>query len=268
MWYIGVVIYILMMATAFFGYVLPWGQMSYWAATVITSLFSVVVLVGKPFVYWLWGGFSVDAPTLTRLFSLHYILPFVILFLVCAHIYFLHVSGSSHTFASLTEKENKISFFPFYIVKDLFGLILVLMILLLFICFNPEELNHVDNYIQANPLVTPPHILPEWYFLPYYGMLKVVFNKTYGVLVMFASMIIFFLLPMLDSSRISSNQFSYTRGVDFYAFIFNFISLGIIGKELAVFPFVELGTFLYHMHFGAILLIILVSSHQEELSSN
>jgi len=175
LWMIGVVILILMMATAFMGYVLPWGQMSFWGATVITNLFSAFPLVGDPIVTWLWGGFSVDNPTLNRFFALHYLLPFVILGVVMAHVLALHQHGSNNpTGLDLKNPGDFIAFHPYYTVKDFFGFGVFFIIFAFFIFFAPNYLGHPDNYIPANPMVTPPHIVPEWYFLPFYAMLRAI----------------------------------------------------------------------------------------------
>lgn len=252
-WYTGIVIYILMMASAFLGYVLPWGQMSYWAAVVITNLFSVIPILGDSFVFWLWGGFSVNAATLNRFFSLHYILPFVLLVLVIAHLYFLHQGGSSNPLSS--HSLIKINFSPYYFAKDLFGLLVIFFFFIFFICFIPEFLNHTDNYIEANPMVTPPNIVPEWYFLPMYGILKTILNKEYGVIFMFASILVFLTLPLLDTDLIKGNYFKSINKKDFYFFFFNFLFLGYIGLQLPVYPYLQVGTICSHLHFSYFFLI-------------
>ncbi len=175
LWILGVVIFLLMMATAFIGYVLPWGQMSYWGATVITNLFSALPLVGEPIVTWLWGGFSIDNPTLNRFFALHYLLPFVIFAVVFLHVWALHICGSNNP-EGVEPKgpQDTVSFHPYYTIKDSFGLLVFLVLYCLFVFFAPDSLGHPDNYIPANPLVTPAHIVPEWYFLPFYAILRAI----------------------------------------------------------------------------------------------
>src|SRR5210317_1422902 len=218
LWMLGVVIFLLMMATAFMGYVLPWGQMSFWGATVITNLFSAIPIVGDSIVTWLWGGFSVDNATLNRFFSLHYLLPFVIVGLVAAHIWAFHTTGNNNPTGVEVRRKSKaeadkdtVSFWPFYVVKDAFALMLILVIFMAVVGFMPNYLGHPDNYIEANPLVTPAHIVPEWYFLPFYAMLRAItFNvgpidsKLGGVLVMFGSIALLFVMPWLDTSKVRS----------------------------------------------------------------
>ena len=224
LWMLGVVILLLMMATAFMGYVLPWGQMSFWGATVITNLFSAIPFVGNAIVTWLWGGFSVDNPTLNRFFSLHYLLPFVIFAVVFLHILALHQFGSNNPVGIDLTKKDKIPFHPYYTIKDLFGLSIFLIIFGFFVFYAPNFLGHPDNYIPANPLSTPAHIVPEWYFLPYYAILRsTVYEQLFaplaflawfgisaklaGVLAMFGSIFVLFFLPWLDTSKVRSAAF-------------------------------------------------------------
>ncbi|MCD8566689.1 MAG: cytochrome b N-terminal domain-containing protein [Alphaproteobacteria bacterium] len=175
LWILGVLIFLLMMATAFIGYVLPWGQMSYWGATVITNLFSAIPVIGEPIRTWLWGGFSVDNPTLNRFFALHYLLPFVIFAVVALHVWALHISGSNNPLGIEPQtKQDTLPFHPYYTLKDSFGLVIFVILFALFIFFMPDALGHPDNYIPANPMVTPPHIVPEWYFLPFYAILRAI----------------------------------------------------------------------------------------------
>jgi quinol-cytochrome oxidoreductase complex cytochrome b subunit len=216
LWIFGVVILLLMMATAFMGYVLPWGQMSFWAATVITNLFSAVPLIGDWIVTLLWGGFSVDNPTLNRFFSLHYLLPFVLVGMVVMHIWALHRFGSNNPLGiDASGPQDKIPFHPYYTFKDLYGVGVFLVFLAGFVFFAPNYMGHPDNYIPANPMNTPPHIVPEWYFLPYYAMLRavdfdflwIVPAKLGGVILMFGSLLILFILPWLDRSPVRSARF-------------------------------------------------------------
>ena len=208
LWMLGVVIFLLMMATAFMGYVLPWGQMSFWGATVITNLFSAIPLVGPDIVVWLWGGFSVDNPTLNRFFSLHYLLPFVIVGVVFLHVAALHITGSNNPLGIDPKgPQDTIPFHPYYTIKDSVGVVAYLIVFAILVFFMPNYLGHPDNYIPANPLVTPAHIVPEWYFLPYYAILRAVPDKLGGVVLMFGSIAILFVLPWLDTSPVRSMKF-------------------------------------------------------------
>lgn len=199
LWILGVLIFLLMMATAFIGYVLPWGQMSYWGATVITNLFSALPLVGEPIVTWLWGGFSVDNPTLNRFFALHYLLPFVIFAVVFLHVWALHVTGSNNPEGIEPKgKQDTVSFHPYYTIKDTFGLLVFLIFYCAFVFFAPDALGHPDNYIPANPLVTPAHIVPEWYFLPFYAMLR---SITFAVNIYIAASVVLMALALFPVYR-------------------------------------------------------------------
>lgn len=258
-WFTGCIIYILMMGTAFLGYVLPWGQMSYWAATVITNFVTVIPVVGKDIVYWIWGGYSINNATLNRFFSLHYLLPFIIAVLSAYHIYQLHKSGSSNELGIRSHYLNKISFFPYFLVKDLFGLFVVLFAFFIFVFFFPEAFNHSDNYIKANPLVTPAHIVPEWYFLPLYGILRSILNKTYGIIIMFVSLLVLFLLPFIDKSLIKNKTFKPFNRTLFWFFSFNFLFLGYLGSQTPVYPYIELGLICSHFHLLYFFLLIPLS---------
>ncbi|MXP65145.1 cytochrome b/b6 [Roseomonas sp. M0104] len=208
LWMLGVVIFILMMATAFMGYVLPWGQMSFWGATVITNLFSAIPLVGDSIVTLLWGGFSVDNPTLNRFFSLHYLLPFVIVGVVFLHVAALHITGSNNPLGIDPKgPQDTVPFHPYYTAKDSVGMIVYFIVFAFLVFFVPNYLGHPDNYIPANPLSTPAHIVPEWYFLPFYAILRAVPNKLGGVLMMFGAIAILFVLPWLDRSPVRSMRF-------------------------------------------------------------
>src|SRR6266545_1917653 len=208
LWILGVIIFLLMMATAFMGYVLPWGQMSFWGATVITNLFSAIPVVGDSIVTWLWGGFAVGDPTLRRFYALHYLLPFVIVLFAGLHLVALHRFGSSNPVGIDTkEPQDTIPFHPYYTVKDLFGLVVFLIVCAWFVFYEPNALLNPDNYIPANPTVTPSHIVPEWYLLPYYAILRAIPNKLLGVLAMFGSIFVLFLLPWLDTSQVRSARF-------------------------------------------------------------
>src|SRR3990167_7162215 len=202
LWIFGVIIFLLMMATAFMGYVLPWGQMSFWGATVITNLFSAIPVVGTTIVEWLWGGFSVDNPTLNRFFALHYLLPFILVALVILHLVALHRHGSNNpTGVEVKTPKDTIPFHPYYTIKDFVGFGVYFIIFAGFIFFAPNYLGHTDNYIEANPMVTPPHIVQEWYFLPFYAILRSVPNKLVGVIAMFSAIGVLFALPWLDKNQ-------------------------------------------------------------------
>ena len=208
LWMIGVVIFLLMMATAFMGYVLPWGQMSFWGATVITNLFSAFPVVGDSIVTLLWGGFSVDNPTLNRFFSLHFLLPFVIFGVVFLHVAALHITGSNNPLGiDVKTPQDTVPFHPYYTAKDSVGMVVYFMVFAALVFFAPNYLGDPANYIPANPMVTPTHIVPEWYFLPYYAILRAVPDKLGGVLLMFGSILVWFILPWLDTSPVRSMRF-------------------------------------------------------------
>jgi quinol-cytochrome oxidoreductase complex cytochrome b subunit len=254
-WIIGVIILILMMATAFMGYVLPWGQMSFWAATVITNLFSAFPVVGEPIVCWLWGGFSVDNATLNRFFSFHYLLPFVICAAVIIHIAFLHETGSNNPLG-IKSVTNKISFYPYFIFKDLFSFIFFCIFYFGFVFFMPNYLGHTDNYIEANAMVTPAHIVPEWYFLPYYAILRSIPHKLGGVIAMFASLLVLILLPFISMTNIRSSNFRPLYQIFFWCFILDYLILGWIGGCDPETPYLEIGqiaTFFYFFYFVVII---------------
>ncbi len=230
LWWLGIVILLLMMASAFMGYVLPWGQMSFWGATVITNLFSAFPLVGESIVTWLWGGFAVDNPTLNRFFALHYLLPLVLVGVVMLHLVALHQHGSNNPLGiDAKGKQDKIPFHPYYTAKDFFGFGVFFLLFSWFIFFMPNVLGHADNYIPANPMVTPAHIVPEWYFLPFYAILRAIPDKLGGVLAMFASLLVLFVLPWLDSSKVRSGNFRPMFKPFFWLFAVNCIALGYLG---------------------------------------
>jgi len=232
LWILGVIIFLLMMATAFMGYVLPWGQMSFWAATVITSLFSAIPLVGDSIVTWLWGGFSVDNPTLNRFFSLHYLLPFMIFGVVVLHVWALHVTGQTNpTGVSVKSKQDTVPFTPYATIKDTFAMVVFFIVFAYFIFYQPNYLGHPDNYIEANPLVTPAHIVPEWYFLPYYAILRAVPSKLGGVVLMFGSILVLFLLPWLDTSKVKSAVYRPLYRQFFWILVAVCIVLGWLGSK-------------------------------------
>jgi len=232
LWLIGAAIYVVMMATAFFGYVLPWGQMSFWGAKVITNIFGAIPVVGPPLVTWLVGGFTVDAPTLNRFFSLHYLLPFVIAGLVGLHIWALHVPGNNNpTGVNVKTKSDTVPFHPYYTVKDGFAVSVFMILFACFVFFMPEALGHVDNYIPANPLATPAHIVPEWYLLPYYAILRAIPDKLTGVLALAGAMACIFALPWLDRSRVRSMRYRPQAKIYFIIFFIDCLILGFCGAH-------------------------------------
>ena len=257
-WILGMLIYLLMMATAFMGYVLPWGQMSFWGATVITNLFSAIPLVGESITTWLWGGYAVDNPTLTRFFSLHYLFPFLILGLVILHIWALHVPGNNNPVGIEIKKPSSdtVPFHPYITIKDLFALLVFLIIFSGFVFFAPNVLGHSDNYIQANPLVTPKHIVPEWYLLPFYAILRSVPDKLGGVVLLFGSIFILMALPWLDSSKVRSSIFRPLNRIFFWILMVDVLALGYVGAMPAEGLYLlvaRVGTAYYFAHFLIIL---------------
>jgi len=248
------------MATAFMGYVLPWGQMSFWGATVITNLFSAIPLVGESVVAWLWGGFSIDNPTLNRFYSLHYLLPFVIVAVVMLHLVALHRFGSNNPLGiDAKGPQDKIPFHPYYTAKDAFGLAVLFLVYAAFLFFAPNFFGEPDNYIPANPLVTPPHIVPEWYFLPYYAILRAIPSKLLGVVAMFGSILILFILPWLDTSRVRSARFRPIFKWLFWVFVVDCVALTWAGGKppegLALWV-ARLGTIYYFAHFVALMPLV------------
>ena len=233
LWILGCVIYLLMMATAFMGYVLPWGQMSFHGAVVITNLLGALPIVGESITTWLWGGFAVDNPTLNRFFSLHYLLPFMIAGVVGLHIWALHVPGNNNPMGvNVKSKEDTVPFHPYYTVKDGFAIVVFLILFASFVFYNPNVLGHADNYIPANPLVTPAHIVPEWYFLPFYAILRAVPDKLGGVLAMFGAIGVLFVLPWLDTSKVRSMRYRPTARLYFFIFLVMSVILGLCGAKL------------------------------------
>jgi len=258
-WYSGVLILFLMIVTAFLGYVLPWGQMSFWAATVITSLASAIPVVGDAIVAWLWGGFSVGEQTLVRFFSLHYLLPFILFALVAAHIVILHETGSSTPTGVALQWGDRITFGPYFFLKDLYYLVLFFMLFMYFVFFNSNYLGHPDNYIAAMYMSTPAHIVPEWYFLPFYALLRSVPNKLGGVIVMLVSIISLAALPLLFNKsnkiyRLTSN-FYPERAIFFSLFIGNSILLGWIGGQPIEEPMYTVGQYSSIFYFILIFVI-------------
>ncbi|MBI1180860.1 MAG: cytochrome b [Alphaproteobacteria bacterium] len=260
LWMLGLVILILMMATAFMGYVLPWGQMSFWGATVITNLFSAIPLVGNDIVTLLWGGFAVDNPTLNRFFSLHYLLPFVIAAVAFLHIWALHIPGSNNPLGiDVKGPQDQIDFHPYHTAKDLFMISALMVIFFGVVCFAPNYLGHPDNYIPADPLVTPPHIVPEWYFLPFYAILRSIPDKLLGVLAMFSAIIVLFLLPWLDSHKVRSGAFRPIFKQFFVLLVIDVIVLGVVGANPPEGSWLIIGrlaTAYYFLHFLVVLPVL------------
>ncbi len=233
LWLLGCVIYLLMMATAFMGYVLPWGQMSFWGAKVITNLLGAFPIIGKPITTLLWGGFAVDDPTLNRFFSLHYLLPFLIAAVVALHIWALHVPGNNNPVGvEVKSKADTVPFHPYYTVKDGFAIAVFMILFAVFVFFEPDALGHPDNFIPANPLVTPSHIVPEWYFLPFYAILRAIPDKLMGVIAMFGAIAMLFVLPWLNRSKVKSMRYRPTSRMYFGFFVVACCILGYCGAQL------------------------------------
>nr|YP_007890610.1 cytochrome b [Jakoba bahamiensis]AGH24104.1 apocytochrome b [Jakoba bahamiensis] len=255
LWIIGVIILLLMMGTAFMGYVLPWGQMSFWGATVITNLASAIPVIGDHIVIWLWGGYSVDNATLNRFFSLHYLLPFAIVGMAGLHVVLLHEDGSNNPLG-INSKVDKIAFYPYYYVKDLYGIILFLIFFSVFVMYYPNMLGHPDNYIEANPLVTPTHIVPEWYFLPFYAILRSIPDKLGGVIAMLASILVLAFLPFINTSEVRSSQFRPMHRKFFWLLVVDSFILGWIGGNIPETPYLEIGQLATVFYFAYFLIII------------
>ena len=260
-WIIGIMIYLLMMAAAFMGYVLPWGQMSFWGATVITNLFSAIPLVGVGIVEWLWGGYSVDNPTLTRFFTLHYLIPFLILGLVVLHIWALHVPGNNNPIGIDVKKPSKdtVPFHPYIVIKDAFALLMFMIVFAFFVFYSPNILGHADNYIEANPMVTPAHIVPEWYLLPFYAILRSIPDKLMGVIAMLSAILILAALPWLDTSKIRSAVFRPLYKQFYWILVADVLILGYVGAmpaEGLYLLIARVATAYYFIHFLMILPVL------------
>jgi quinol-cytochrome oxidoreductase complex cytochrome b subunit len=272
LWILGVIIFLLMMATAFMGYVLPWGQMSFWAATVITNLFSAIPLIGESITTWLWGGFAVDNPTLNRFYSLHYLLPFMIAGVVVLHVWALHVSGQNNpTGIDIKSKEDTVAFTPYATIKDSLGLVFFLILLAWLVFFLPNYLGHPDNYIPADPLVTPAHIVPEWYFLPFYAILRAIPDKLGGVVAMFGSIAIWIFIPWLDTSRVRSAVYRPLYRQFFWIFVITGVGLGYLGSQPPEGGYViaaRILTFYYFAHFLIVLPLIGILERPKPMPSS
>jgi quinol-cytochrome oxidoreductase complex cytochrome b subunit len=260
LWILGVIIYLLMMATGFMGYVLPWGQMSFWGATVITNFFTAFPVIGQPIQTLLIGGFAVDNPTLNRFYALHYLLPFMIAAVVVLHVWALHVTGQNNpTGVEVKSSEDTVPFTPHATMKDAFGMVVFMLFFAVFVFWMPNALGHSDNYIEANPLSTPAHIVPEWYYLPFYAILRAIPDKLGGVLAMFGAIVVLFFLPWLDTSRVRSAKYRPLFRLFFWLFVIDGVALGYLGSQPAEGGFVvasQICTAFYFLYFLVIIPVI------------
>ena len=264
LWILGCIIYFLMIVTAFMGYVLPWGQMSFWAATVIINLVGTLPLIGDSLTQMLLGGFAVDNPTLNRFFSLHYLLPFIIFGVVLLHIWALHVPGNNNPIGvSVKGKQDTVAFHPYYTVKDFFAYVVFLILFCYFIFYNPNILGHADNYIEADPMVTPAHIVPEWYLLPFYAILRAVPDKLTGVLLMFGSIVVLFFLPWLDTAKTRSARYRPLYKFFFILFFIDCLMLGYLGGVVPEGIYLLLSRICTIYYFAFFLIVMPVLSRYE-----
>lgn len=271
-WVIGAVILILMMGTAFLGYVLPYGQMSLWGATVITNLISAIPWIGQDIVEFIWGGFSVNNATLNRFFSLHFVLPFILAALVLMHLITLHDSAGSSNPLGISANYDRITFAPYYLFKDLITIFVTIFVISNFVFFAPNVLGDSENYIMANPMQTPPAIVPEWYLLPFYAILRSIPNKLLGVIAMFSALLIMLILPITDLSKLRNLQFRPLSRIIFFIFVTNFLMLLVLGSKHVESPYIELGqisTVLFFAYFVVLVpAVTWVENSISSLSSN
>nr|YP_009268479.1 cytochrome b [Biston thibetaria]AIE11782.1 cytochrome b [Biston thibetaria] len=266
-WMVGVIILFLLMATAFMGYVLPWGQMSFWGATVITNLLSAIPYLGTMLVNWIWGGFAVDNATLTRFYTFHFLLPFVILMMTMIHLLFLHQTGSNNPLG-LNSNLDKIPFHPFFTYKDLIGFIMLLVMLIMLTFINPNMLGDPDNFIPANPLVTPVHIQPEWYFLFAYAILRSIPNKLGGVIALLMSILILIILPFTSNKKIQGIQFYPLNQMLFWFFVMMIILLTWIGARPVENPYIMTGQLLTFLYFSYFMINPLLNKYWDNMIFN
>jgi ubiquinol-cytochrome c reductase cytochrome b subunit len=259
-WTIGTIIFILMIATAFLGYVLPYGQMSLWGATVITNLMSAIPWVGQDIVEFIWGGFSVNNATLNRFFALHFILPFILAALVLMHLIALHDSAGSGNPLGVSGNYDRISFAPYFLFKDLVTIFIFIIVLSIFVLFMPNVLGDSENYVMANPMQTPPAIVPEWYLLPFYAILRSIPNKLLGVIAMFSAILTLLIMPFIDMGKSRGIQFRPLSKIAFYIFVGNFLVLMILGAKHVESPFIELGQISTIIYFSYFLIIVPIIS--------
>ena len=264
LWCSGVIIFILMMGTAFMGYVLPWGQMSFWGATVITNLATAIPIIGQPIVDWLWGGFTVNNATLNRFFSLHFVFPFLIAGLSLLHLALLHKDGSNNPLG-IDTSVDKVPFYPYFIVKDVFAFFIFTLVFSIFVFYFPNAMGHPDNYIPANPLVTPAHIVPEWYFLPFYAILRSIPDKLGGVAAMGGALLVLFLIPFTNTSEIRSTTFRPLFKIFYWLLVADFLILGWIGQKPVKTTFVIAGQLATLYYFFFFLFLIPITGIIESL---